>query len=428
MKKPFCSLLLASKVSEFLSMSKPAPLFIFLLGVVLYTFVLAPCSAAPLYVMPETIQTRWISFENPDGTPGAGAQANRGAKGAAFEAIAAGEEKLLLNVEGPGIIHRMWCTLSQRSPRDLRSYLLRIYWDHAERPAVELPFADFFCAVHGEVKAFENALFSSAEGRSFSFTIDMPFKTHARMTLTNESSEELQQFFFDVNYSKTELPESSLYFHASWRRERYTQLTQDFEILPKIQGRGRYLGTHIGIIGHPDNVGWWGEGEVKIYLDGDQEFPTLVGTGTEDYVGTAYFQGEYAHQYEGSLLIDDVNKYYAFYRYHVPDPVYFHQEIRVTLQQIGGAMQEFVKEMLEKGVEILPVSVGSDGGFVPLLEGDTPKTLDDPGVPYGWTNYYRRDDVCAAVFFYLDQPENQLPPLAPLEERLAAVGERVVNP
>ncbi|NLO34576.1 MAG: DUF2961 domain-containing protein, partial [Candidatus Hydrogenedentes bacterium] len=282
--------------------------------------------------------------------------------------------------------------------------------------------------VHGEVKAFENALFSSAEGRSFSFTIDMPFKTHARMTLTNESSEELQQFFFDVNYSKTELPESSLYFHASWRRERYTQLTQDFEILPKIQGRGRYLGTHIGIIGHPDNVGWWGEGEVKIYLDGDQEFPTLVGTGTEDYVGTAYFQGEYAHQYEGSLLIDDVNKYYAFYRYHVPDPVYFHQEIRVTLQQIGGAMQEFVKEMLEKGVEILPVSVGSDGGFVPLLEGDTPKTLDDPGVPYGWTNYYRRDDVCAAVFFYLDQPENQLPPLASLEERLAAIGERVVNP
>lgn len=380
--------------------------------------------AEPLYLMRDDVQSRWVSFENPTGEPGLGGKANQGAKGAAFATIKAGEEKTLMEVDGSGVIHRMWCTLSQRTPKDLRSYVLRMYWDNAARPAVEVPFGDFFGAILGEIKPFQSALFSSPEGRSFNFMLDMPFQKHARVTLTNESGEDLNQFFFDINYSLMAHEQPPLYFHAAWRRERPTELKKDFEILPKISGKGRFLGAHVGVIGDPANLGWWGEGEVKMYLDGDQAFPTLAGTGTEDYAGTGYLQGEFAHQYQGSLLIDNVNQYYTFYRYHVPDPIYFHQDIRVTLQQIGGAMQEFVKEMLANNVEILPISVGAEKQYVKLLESDPPKALDAPDVPYGWTNYYRRDDVCAVAFFYLDAPENGLPPIAPLDARIAAIGER----
>lgn len=380
---------------------------------------------AHLYEMQDEVQSRWISFENPTGEPGQGGKENSGAKGAAFASIRAGEEKVLMDIQGSGIIHRMWCTLSQRAPKDLRSYVLRMYWDNAEKPAVEAPFGDFFGAILGEMRPFESELFSSPEGRSFNFTLPMPFRTGAKVTLTNDSEDDLNQFFFDINYSLVDHGEKKpLYFHASWRRDQHTALKQDFELLPRISGRGRFLGAHIGVIGHPDNLGWWGEGEVKIFLDGDTEFPTLVGTGTEDYVGTGYLQGEFAHRYQGSLLIDNVNRYYTFYRYHVPDPIFFHKDIRVTLQQIGGAMQEFVKEMLANGVEILPISVGTPDTHVNLLESDPPKSLDDPDIPYGWTNYYRRDDVCATAFFYLDQPENALPAIAPVAERTAAIGER----
>ncbi len=383
-----------------------------------------PAFTEPLYTMPGNAQSRWASFENPAGAPGAGGQANRGAKGAAFKTIKAGEETVLMAVTGSGIVHRMWCTLSQRAPVDLRSYVLRMYWDNADKPAVEVPFGDFFGAILGEIKPFENALFSSPEGRSFNMTLDMPFRTGARITLANESGADLNQFFYDINYTLQEHAAPPLYLHASWRRERYTEVKKDFEILPALPGQGRFLGAHIGVIGHPDNLGWWGEGEVKIYLDGDTAYPTLVGTGTEDYAGTGYLQGEYAHRYQGSLLIDNVNHCYAFYRYHVPDPVYFHKDIRVTLQQIGGAMQEFVKEMLANRVEILPISVGAEDRYVNLLESDPPKSLDDPDVPYGWTNYYRRDDVCAVAFFYLDSPVNPLPAIAPVDARVEAIGER----
>ncbi|HPX85610.1 MAG TPA: DUF2961 domain-containing protein [Candidatus Hydrogenedentes bacterium] len=399
------------------------------LSAALFLFTLTASSGlyaegAPLYRMEDNVRSHWVSFENPDAAKGSGGTANGGAKGAAFQVIKAGEEKVLMDVSGSGLIHRMWCTLPKRSPRDLRSFVLRMYWDQAAKPAVEVPFGDFFGAILGEVRPFHNDLFSSPEGRSFNFTIPMPFQTHARITFTNESDEDLPQFFYDINYSEMKFEEKPLYFHAVWHRERYTELRRDFEILPRTTGKGRYLGTHLGIIGHPDNLGWWGEGEVKIYLDGDTALPTLIGTGTEDYVGTGYFQGEFAHPYQGSLLIDNVNQYWTMYRYHIPDPVFFHQDIRVTIQQIGGAMQEYVKEMLSKGVEILPISVGAQDGFVPLLESEPPRSLNDPGIPYGWTNFYRRDDVCAVAFFYLDAPENQAPPISPLAERLTAIGER----
>jgi hypothetical protein len=368
--------------------------------------------------MPDRTVTRWSSFENPTGEKGKGGTTNRGAKGAAFQKVSAGETVVLMEAAGSGTVRRIWMTLSDRSPKALRSYVLRMYWDNSDKPAVEVPLGDFFGAILGEMRPFEAELFSSPEGRSLNSTVPMPFRTAARITFTNESDKDLRQLFYDVNYTLgEEHPENSLYFHASWSRQRWTELAEDFEILPVIEGRGRFLGTHVGIIGHPDNVGWWGEGEVKIYLDGDTDLPTLVGTGTEDYVGTAYGQGEFSNRYQGSILIDNKGLNWTFYRHHIPDPIFFHSDIRVTIQQMGGASKKAVLELLEKGVQVQPISVHNDRQFVGLMEGEG-KELSDESVPEGWTNMYRRDDVSAVALFYLDKPANQLPAIAPLSQRI----------
>ncbi len=385
----------------------------------------AAATATALFEMPEGVESRWASFENPLGEKGKGGMANKGGKGAAFDSVKAGETKVLMDVQGGGVIHRMWFTLSTRGPQPLRSYVLRCYWDGAEKPAVEVPFGDFFGAIHGKMVAFESELFANPEGRSFNSYVPMPFRRAARVTFTNESSRDLDQLFYDINYTLQDNHGANmLYFHASWRRERWTELGRDFEILPRVEGRGRFLGAHIGILGHPDNRGWWGEGEVKMYVDGDTDFPTIVGTGTEDYVGTAYGQGEFAGRYQGSLLVDDAKRRYAFYRYHVPDPIYFHQDLRVTLQQMGGTGKKEVAQLLQKGVEIQPVTIHDSKQFVKLLEMDPiPDVRTDKSLPDAWTNFYRRDDVCAVAFFYMDRPENNLPPIAPVTARTEALLE-----
>jgi hypothetical protein len=249
----------------------------------------------------------------------------------------------------------------------------------------------------------------------------MPFRTGAKVVITNESDRDVEKLFYDIDCVVTTKPDpEALYFHATWRRERWTELGKDFEILPAVVGKGRFLGAHIGVIGHPDNAGWWGEGEVKMYLDGDGQWPTLVGTGTEDYIGTGWGQGEFQSRFQGSLIVDNENRQYAFYRYHVPDPVYFHRGIRVTIQQMGGASKKQVLDLLDKGVEIVPVSVDSDsqGRFVKLLESEGPVDLRTHDSPMNaWVNMYRRDDVSAVAFYYLDAPVNGLPSIAPPEWR-----------
>ncbi len=378
----------------------------------------APAQAAPLFEMPPNTQSRWASFENPLGEKGKGGMSNKGAKGAAFEPVKAGESKTLMQAEGPGTLRRMWFTLREnQNPIALRSYVLRMYWDGAARPAVEVPFGDFFGALHGRPVPFECELFANPEGRSFNCYVPMPFRNGAKVTFTNESAKDLDQLFYDIDYTLGEAqPENALYFHAAWRRERWTELGRDFEILPKISGKGRFLGAHIGVLGHPDNRGWFGEGEVKMYLDGDTEFPTICGTGTEDYIGTAYGQGEFHGRYQGSLIVNNEKRVYAFYRHHVPDPIYFQQDIRVALQQMGGSGKKEVQKLLDKGVPVKPVTVHTnDGTMIRLLEKEAPADL--AALPEGWTNMYRRDDVSAVALFYLDKPENGLPPIAPADKR-----------
>ena len=175
---------------------------------------------------------------------------------------------------------------------------------------------------------------------------------------------------------------------------------------------------NMGVITNPIyQKSWWGEGEVKIYLDGDKELPTLNGTGTEDYIGTGWGQGKYAHEFQGCLVADTLAGAWALYRYHVPDPVYFRKDCRVTIQLMGGDMLPKVREYKKKGAPLLPVSVAGDNMFVKLLEKEKPLSLDDASFPAGWVNFYRQDDVSATAYFYLDTPDHKLPALPPVQVR-----------
>ena len=383
-------------------------------------------SAMDLYRIPDGAQTRWYSFENPTGAKGAAAPENRTAKGHAFDSVAPGQTRVLADIKGSGEIRRMWFTVNERDPQMLRSLRFEIFWDGADGPAVSVPFGDFFGAILGRPVAFENEFFNNPEGRSFNCYIPMPFKTGAKVTLTNDSTRNLGKLFYDIDALQTAKPDpGALYFHAVWRRDPLTTLGQDFELLPRVQGKGRFLGVHVGLVGHPDNVGWFGEGEVKMYIDVDTDLPPIAGTGTEDYIGTGWGQGKFQMRYQGCLIAENGPAQFAFYRYHVPDPVFFHKDIRVTLQQMGGASKKQVVELLAKGVEVNPVSIDTDGTFIKLLESGAPIDLAAHESPdEAWVNMYRRDDVCATALFYLDAPKNGLPGLAPVDLRVAGLPER----
>ncbi len=370
-------------------------------------------------------QTRWISPENPTGAKGAGARENAGAKGHAFQTIPVGKSHVLADIRASGIIDRMWMTIEDRAPDALRGLKLDIYWDGAQTPAVSVPLGDFFLHGAGEMLPMETALFASPEGRSFVSYVPMPFRNRARIVVTNESPRPVNLIFYDVNYRMVpDLPADSLYFHAWWSRDRATTLGQDFQILPLVQGRGRFLGTSVTVLTNPVyEKTWWGEGEVKIALDGDRaDQPTLVGTGTEDYIGTAWGQGAYINRYQGAPIATwDGEGRWTFYRFHIPDPIFFDRDIEVSLQQMGGARKNIVLGLQKKGVPMMPVTIdpGSRNNFQQLLTNRKP--LSDPSLPDGHTNYYRSDDVAAVSYFYLDRPEGVLPPIAAPAERLAAL-------
>ncbi len=381
-----------------------------------------PPSPAALYQVKEGERPRWISFENPTGAKGQGAMENKGAKGHPYEPVAAGETKVLLDQQGSGRIVRMWITVRDRSPEMLRGLKLEMFWDGASKPAVAVPFGDFFGVGLGRTAVYETELFANPEGRSFVSYVPMPYRTGARVTVTNESGKDLEMLFYDIDIVSTDAPDpADLYFHAYWSRELATEVGRDFEILPRVEGIGRFLGTNAGITANPQyGDHWWGEGEVKIYLDGDTDYPTLAGTGTEDYIGTGWGQGQYIQRFQGCSIADPGNRQWAFYRYHVPDPVYFEQDIRVTIQQMGGSQKENVIALLDKGVPLQPVTVQNPEVFIRLLDRDKPD-LRDPDLPEGWTNYYRSDDVSATAYFYLDRPESNLPALAAPATRMAAL-------
>jgi len=355
----------------------------------------------PLFIMPEGVETRWASAENWKGDKGTAGQANGGRKGSPRFTLKAGEEKVLAEVTGrSGVIRRIWATINDRSAKMLRGVRFCIYWDGADEPAVAAPIGDFFCHGLGRMATFQSALFSSPEGRSFNCCVPMPFKTGMKVVVTNETDKDLGSFYYDVDYTLGDkFGGNVLYFHAHYRRENPTRLQEDYHLLPTVGGCGRFLGVNIGVIANQKRYfkSWWGEGEVKIYLDGDDKFPTLAGTGTEDYIGTGWGQGQYANLYQGCHLADNENMEYCFYRFHIPDPVYFRKDIRVTIQQIGYGGANIKPLLRETGQRIYRAGRG-------LVEID----LSEQGKQSGIGLFERQDDWSSCTYFYLDKPVNNL--------------------
>ena len=370
-----------------------------------------------MYEMPANAQSRLSSFENPNGVKGAGGKTNKTAKGNAFEMLEGGATKTLLDITGEGTIQRIWMTIDQ-NPVKLRSLRLQIFWDGEKKPAVDVPMGDFFVYNVGRKVAFQSALFSTGEGRSFNCYIPMPFKKSARIILVNEGKE-AAKLFYDVDFLLHKLKPASLYFHAFWSRQITGKLGDDFVVLPKITGKGRFLGMSVGLT--TDSAygkSWWGEGEVKMFMDGDAKFPTIVGTGAEDYIGSAWGLGKFTETYQGCTVADDSLGKFNFYRWHIPDAIYFNRDLRVTIQQIGGWGKKDITTLIKKGVNLQPVTLDAPGNFMRLLEMENAPDVTDESVPNGWVNFYRVDDYAAVSYFYLDKPSSNLPPLAPVNTRV----------
>lgn len=373
---------------------------------------------APLFEY-QNVESRWNSFENSTSGKGTGGQENKGAKGHPYDLLKAGESKVLLNVQGSGIITRMWFTIQDRSPKMLRSLKIEMFWYDNTKPAVSAPFGDFFGNGLGKMVAHENELFANPEGRSFNSFIPMPFKTGAKVVVTNEGDTDLNMLFYDINFVEIKAWSSeNLYFHCFWNRDTATTPGIDYQILPKIKGKGRFLGVNFGVIANKAyKKYWWGEGEVKMYIDGDTDFPTLIGTGTKDYIGTGWGQGKFSNRYSGCLVADRENDFWSFYRYHIPDAVFFKNDIQVTIQAMGGSSKEDVIQLIEESVPLIPVSIQEGQNFMRLMDSIQPVNLKAENLMSGWTNFYRSDDWSSTAYFYLDKPSSDLPQLPKTEMR-----------
>lgn len=379
--------------------------------IILLAFILANAATGQeLFLMPEGIQTRWASPENPKAEKGKGGLENFGRKGRPAVHLLPGDT-LVLAYEPEGIsgtIRRIWITIREKDKKMLLGLKFNIYWDGATKPAVSAPIGYFFGMGLGEMYPFESALFANPEGRSFNCFVPMPFKNGMKILLINETDVTQSSIFYDVDYTIGDKHgDDMLYFHAFYHREDSTILRQDYEILPALKGKGRFLGVNFGVEANQEVFfnSWWGEGEVKIYLDGDDTKPTLCGTGTEDYIGTAWGQGNYNQLYTGSPFTDRENMRYCFYRYHIPDPVYFHTDIRITIHQIGCCYNAQLEERFKENETVL------------YETGDTKEPADLDNFK-GWLFERYGDDWSSCAYFYLDEPISNLPGIAKYEERI----------
>lgn len=256
--------------------------------------------------------------------------------------IQPGETFELANIEGPGAIQQIWMT-----PTDnWRHAILRMYWDHQENPSVESPIGDFFACGWEEYAPVSSLAVCVNPGRSFNCYWNMPFKELARITMTNINEDPLT-LYYQVNYTLTEVPDDAAYFHAQFRRVNPLPFKEDYTIVDGIKGKGHYVGTYMawGV----NNNGWWGEGEIKFYMDGDKEFPTICGTGTEDYFCGSYnFENTASKQYEEYTTpyaglcqvirpdgVYNSNTRFGMYRWHITDPIRFDDNLKVDIQALG---------------------------------------------------------------------------------------------
>ncbi|GIV84940.1 MAG: hypothetical protein KatS3mg052_1947 [Candidatus Roseilinea sp.] len=298
-------------------------------------------------------QTRSISAENFTGEKGKGGMAIEGTGANAARELGQGWKVspsvsiaprttfTLAQIEGSGAIQHIWMTMF---PDKWRRAVLRMYWDGEATPSVETPVGDFFCCGWGVRCNVASLAVCVNPAGGFNAYWEMPFRSAARVTLENLADDPLV-CYYQITYALTHVPEDAAYFHAQWRRSNPLPYKSVHTLLDGVQGKGHYVGTYLawGV----NNNGWWGEGEVKFYLDGD-EWPTICGTGTEDYFGGAWNfehpKGEYGvfcTPYSGLPQVIKPDGLYqsqqrfGMYRWHIADPIRFERDLRVTIQALG---------------------------------------------------------------------------------------------
>ena len=349
------------------------------------------------------VVTRQISAENPTGEKGGGChwvpnpadpmlshsgpamKLGKGWKVRPFISVKAGETVVLADIDGMGMISELFFTSSH--PR-FSELILRIYWDNEENPSVEVPAGAFFCIGHDDHPHTVNSIpVTVAPMRGCSCYWQMPFRKHARITLTHEGKTDAEVVAYRVLYHLMDIPEDAAYFHAQYRHTMTTVEKPEHVILDGVEGKGVYVGTYLCW----NNMcsGWWGEGEVKFYLDGDTEYPTICDNGTEDYFGGAWNFGynptrddeperKYESPWLGMPLAVTNNphgpKKFSLYRWHVNDCIGFAESARVTIQTLGWYYP--------------------DSTFRPLTE-----------------------DVASVAYYYQEGPHKKFPELPPIWER-----------
>jgi hypothetical protein len=338
-------------------------------------------------------RTRSISAENPTGEKGKGGMAipnpddpdvphsaaasdlGQGWKVRPFLKPRAGETVTLMDADGPGVIQHIWMATETNWLGNGRACVLRFYWDGEETPSVEVPMTDFFAVGHDLFARVNSLAVIVNPASALNCYWPMPFRKRAKVTFTNESKKDLGLLAFQITYAEVEPPAEAGCFHAQWRRAVTDRANPDYAILDGVKGPGRYVGTFLAWTQLSD--GWFGEGEIKFYIDGDGAFPTICGTGTEDYFCGSYgFPEVYTTAYVGTTLKhpgESGPPKWSLYRWHLMDPICFQEDLRVTIQALGW---------------------WPNGKYQPLA-----------------------DDIASVAYWYQREPHTKFPDLLPLGKR-----------
>jgi hypothetical protein len=325
-----------------------------------------------------------VSPENLTGEKGKGGMATEGTASKAsrdlgqgwkvnpFVVIEPGKTFTLAEISGPGAIQHIWMTPTG----DWRTSILRMYWDDETEPSVETPVGDFFGMGWGKYARISSLAVCVNPGSAFNSYWPMPFRKKAKITMENLGSERMT-VYYHIDFTRTDTPPDAAYFHAQFRRVNPLPYKEVYTILDGVKGKGQYVGTYLAWGVH--NNGWWGEGEVKFYIDGDRQFPTINGTGTEDYFNGSYdFENpqtkkyeEFTSPYSGLIQVLEPDGLYqsqqrfGLFRWHIPDPVRFDSDLRVTIQALGWK---------------------KNGTYLPLM-----------------------DDIASVAFWYQTEPHSRFP-------------------
>ncbi len=351
-------------------------------------------------------QSRSISPENFTGEKGQGGMATEGTgAGAAADLgqgwkvspsvrIKAKSTFTLAEIDGSGAIQQIWMT---PAPLDkTRLNILRFYWDGEEHPSIEVPLGDFFACGWGAYCQINSLAVCVNPGSAFNCYWTMPFRKRAKITLENLDQQDMW-LYYQINYTLCDVPDDAAYFHAQFRRVHQLPVKTDYTILDGVTGRGHYVGTYMAWEVH--SPGWWGEGEIKFFLDGDQQWPTICGTGTEDYFCGSYnFENRATKLYQtfstpytglAQVLPPDVSylvgQRFGLYRWHITDPIRFEKDLRVTIQALGWRTDV-------------------QGRYLPL-----------------------QDDIASVAYWYQTEPHAKFPPL-PAPDQLIVQPIQVERP